>query len=353
MRSSKLSDEERQRRKQAMDKDYAQRNRAELKAYKHQYYLDHRAEVISKTRAYAVVHRAQLAVQSRERRTANAAQISVKNKQYRDANWERIRAKERDYYAKHREAASARTQAYRKAHPEKYAVYAVTSHEMDLVRGRAYHRAHKAERAAWSQEYRRKNKRQLATKARVYVLKKFGLTPAQHAEVLTKQNHSCAICGTPSKQFKKGLHADHDHATGAFRGMLCVKCNLALGLFKDDATRLKEAANYLRTRKGKNCVQEPAGGWKRAARTAQDYDRNRLTGVVAGAYYQALKDQKRRCGICGTHELKLSTSFATDHCHATKTFRGILCGSCNRGIGLFNDDPKRLLKAARYVSRKL
>lgn len=60
------------------------------------------------------------------------------------------------------------------------------------------------------------------------------------------------------------------------------------------------------------------------------------------AEYEALV-VNRSCAICGTpHRVGL------DHCHATGRLRGTLCAACNTGIGLFKDDPDRLLAAARY-----
>lgn len=51
---------------------------------------------------------------------------------------------------------------------------------------------------------------------------------------------SCEICGDSDR-----LVPDHSHTKGHFRGILCNRCNLAVGLFKDDAVSLRKAARYL------------------------------------------------------------------------------------------------------------
>lgn len=70
---------------------------------------------------------------------------------------------------------------------------------------------------------------------------KYGLTDDTYETMLTGQNNQCAIChrtftGTPC--------IDHDHLTGAIRGLLCQVCNSGLGFFKDDPVVLANAIEY-------------------------------------------------------------------------------------------------------------
>ena len=63
-----------------------------------------------------------------------------------------------------------------------------------------------------------------------------------------------------------------------------------------------------------------------------------------------------KCGICG-EELSLLKTKDTmtahiDHCHTTNKVRGILCRSCNRGIGYLRDDPELLTKASDYLKER-
>lgn len=58
------------------------------------------------------------------------------------------------------------------------------------------------------------------------------------------QRGVCAICERPPRGYKN-LAVDHDHATGAVRGLLCQTCNAALGSFGDAPRLLQRAIDYL------------------------------------------------------------------------------------------------------------
>lgn len=90
-----------------------------------------------------------------------------------------------------------------------------------------------------------------ADHARRANLKKYGITEDQYGEMLREQDGRCAICREqPDGVGKTGkvLHVDHDHKTGAVRGLLCRDCNPALGAFRDSPELLRRAAEYLEKR---------------------------------------------------------------------------------------------------------
>ena len=59
------------------------------------------------------------------------------------------------------------------------------------------------------------------------------------------QGGMCKICGAHQSQLKSPLHVDHDHKTGIFRGLLCFKCNVALGNTNDNIEILDKMILYL------------------------------------------------------------------------------------------------------------
>lgn len=76
----------------------------------------------------------------------------------------------------------------------------------------------------------------------------YGLTVEEYDVLLEKQGRGCAVCGSlDSKTTRtKYLFVDHCHKTGEIRGLLCHKCNVALGLFEDNIEVLEKATAYLR-----------------------------------------------------------------------------------------------------------
>lgn len=126
--------------------------------------------------------------------------------------------------AHRREQSAQRQAAWRAANPE---------------RAKEHQNRHNRARLS-TPEYRQLNRERM-------VLAKYGLTPAQLAALIEAQGNRCAICGGERNGPGTRLHIDHCHDTGKVRGMLCTKCNTAIGLLDDDPTRAEQVARYLRT----------------------------------------------------------------------------------------------------------
>lgn len=75
-------------------------------------------------------------------------------------------------------------------------------------------------------------------------------------------------------------------------------------------------------------------------------------GITLDDYNKMLEEQNGGCAICGAKEnIDSKFSLHVDHSHKTGVVRGILCSSCNLGLGKFKDDPDLLIKASEYLRR--
>ena len=72
----------------------------------------------------------------------------------------------------------------------------------------------------------------------------------------------------------------------------------------------------------------------------------RKYGVTVEQVDETYKKQNGLCAIC-----KVRPAINIDHNHLTGRFRGILCGVCNRGLGMFYDDPLVLSSAITYLEK--
>lgn len=74
--------------------------------------------------------------------------------------------------------------------------------------------------------------------------------------------------------------------------------------------------------------------------------------ITAEQYASMLQEQNAVCAICKQPERsKLTQRLAVDHCHVHGHIRGLLCMSCNNGLGRFRDNPDVLEAAAAYIRK--
>lgn len=70
-----------------------------------------------------------------------------------------------------------------------------------------------------------------------------GISPAEYEAMIRDQDGLCAICGGNNKG--RPLIVDHCHSTKIVRGLLCQRCNVGIGHFKDSAEIVESALRYL------------------------------------------------------------------------------------------------------------
>ena len=80
----------------------------------------------------------------------------------------------------------------------------------------------------------------------------------------------------------------------------------------------------------------------------RDYDWQYKYGLSPEQYMEMQQKQKNKCKICGK-ELGVDEYLHVDHNKETGEIRGLLCGQCNRAIGLFHEDIEIIKKAVEYL----
>jgi hypothetical protein len=157
----------------------------------------------NRQKAYRKAHPEKMAELSKKYRDRNAEKISIAKKKCRLARPEHIKAIRKIWHEQNKDRVNEERRELRKSNP-------------NIVR--------LAER-------------------KIKLRKSYEMTIGDFEGLMADQHCLCAICKTDLER----PCVDHDHKTGDVRGILCHKCNLALGGFNDDIDTLQEAANYLRS----------------------------------------------------------------------------------------------------------
>lgn len=80
-----------------------------------------------------------------------------------------------------------------------------------------------------------------------YLRRKFGISYAEYLQIFELQGYACAGCRRRREEFKNSFAVDHDHSTGAVRGLLCWHCNSLLPARHNLLAVLKNLIVYLET----------------------------------------------------------------------------------------------------------
>ncbi len=158
---------------------------------RHKYYLRDREKVSEQGKQYRIEH---------------PEEERARTKKYRRNNLEKINGYQKKYYDKNRELIREKARKYTKENPAKY-----------------YQSTFKSE-----------------------LKNNYRLTVKEFDEMVKRQDGKCGICGGYPGSRTKRLCVDHDHKTNKVRGLLCKKCNSALGLLGNNIYIVNSALDYLK-----------------------------------------------------------------------------------------------------------
>lgn len=87
----------------------------------------------------------------------------------------------------------------------------------------------------------------------------------------------------------------------------------------------------------------------------KDKELRKAFGITIAEFQAMLVEQNGVCLICDRPETTVRRGriepLSVDHCHTTGKVRGLLCAQCNKGLGMFHDDPGRIERAAKYIRK--
>ena len=121
---------------------------------------------------------------------------------------------------------NARANAAERERRKNDPIYREVLREKDRIR----HASRSPERLAQIAKINRKN----------VLRREYGLTFEQYERLLKSQKNRCAIC---EKTLVNRPQVDHDHKTGEVRGILCVRCNVLVGIIENEPPRIRQYIN--------------------------------------------------------------------------------------------------------------
>lgn len=171
------------------------------------------------------------------------------------------------------------------------------------------------------------------------------------ARTWAEKDQPCVVCGAALGEAAKGrrycsgscqVAASRRRRRGLPAEVSCGCCGETIAMGRKPGGKLRRADTVWCD----ECLSDPVRlqRFRRYGITQQQYD----AAMDAG------------CAICGARDRKLHVDHDHSCCpqhggHGPKTcgecVRGLICGPCNRGLGLFGDDPDLLTSAAEYLSK--
>lgn len=158
----------------------------------------------------------------------------------------------------------------------------------------------------------------------------YGSSLSEFESLCSNQENRCVFCKV-SFAVKRG-NLDHDHNSGARRGILCTPCNSSLGWYE---TRSDAVQQYLAVPTS-ILMTDTAFSLDNSSRTRSAYFERSLRvkhGMTTGEFDYLRNIQKDACAICAQSFSEARPN--VDHDHSTGAWRGLLCPRCNGSLGWY------------------
>lgn len=119
--------------------------------------------------------------------------------------------------------------------------------EYTKQRVKLHYESNKEECKKYAKEYYQENKEQVKLAGKIYRLRvRYGLSYDEYNALLEKTGGKCPICNVIFGKGNKRACVDHCHKTNKIRGIICSRCNKALGEFNDNSELITKAAEWLK-----------------------------------------------------------------------------------------------------------
>lgn len=128
---------------------------------------------------------------------------------------------------------------------------------------------------------------------------------------------------------------------------ICTQCKLSKSLSMFHNSNGPKGGPLHKQARCKSCNSIKTKQWNKNNRekylaNTRNLNLKRLYGMSLLVYEIMKEEQHGLCAIC-----KREADLVVDHDHRTGTVRGLLCQSCNRGMGMLGED--NLQSAMAYV----
>lgn len=143
---------------------------------------------------------------------------------------------------------------------------------------------------------------------------------------------------------------------------ICSKCKKEKTLFKfsKDGSKQDGLNTWCRMCKRKSFNQYYNKNKRKVKIKCEEYRKNHIKErrqlqlmysykITLADYNEMFNNQNGCCAICEKHQLELNKKLCVDHNHKTGKVRGLLCDSCNRGMGQFYESIKNLKSVIKYL----